>query len=292
MFISRSRRSCALFIAPFLIAAPLLHAKGPEDAIGKQISTLRDLPPAQKRPTIIKLATDIRALPAGKPKLQLADNLCHLSTEGDTGSAALQAVADTLSQALSETPVPAKNDWPPPPYFDLARLVRYEGVNATLADPLFAKAGAALVQNDADIEKADFTLRDLKGKKVTLSEFRGKVVVVNFWATWCQPCRAEMGDLDAIYTHLAEKGLVVLSINIEDVPMSDLMRVGTYVGEMNYHPPVLLDPGAKVAAKFHVDGGIPKTFVIGRDGKLVAEAIDMRSQRQFLNMIAMAGIQP
>lgn len=281
-----------LLIAFLLLAVPLLHAKGPEDAIQKQLSTLRTVPPAQKPAAIVKLAADIRALPAGKQKLKFADDLCHLSTEGDNGADALQAVADTLSQALAETPVPAKKDWPPSEYFDLARLVHYEGVKATLADPLFAKASDALAQNDADVEKVDFTLKDLNGKKVTFSQFRGKVVLVNFWATWCQPCRAEMGDLDAIYTHLDSQGLVVLSINIDDVPMSDLMRVANYVGPLNYHPPVLLDPGAKVAAKFHVDGGIPKSFVFNRDGKLVATAIDMRSQRQFLNMIALAGIHP
>jgi thiol-disulfide isomerase/thioredoxin len=282
-----------LLVASILFAAPLLHAKGPEDALAKQISTLRAVPPAQKPATIIKLATDIRALPAGKPKLKLATDLTQLSTEGDNGPEALQAVADTLSQALTATPVPAKNDSPPPPYFQLARLVRYEGVKATMADPLFAKAGAVLVQNDADIEKADFTLKDLQGKKVTLSQFRGKVVLVNFWAIWCQPCRAEMSDLDAIYTHLDSQGLVVLSIDIDDTDVSDPFKVPTYVGQMGYHPPVLLDPGGKiVASKFHIDGGIPKSFVIDRDGKLVAEAIDMRTQRQFLNMIAAAGIHP
>jgi thiol-disulfide isomerase/thioredoxin len=148
------------------------------------------------------------------------------------------------------------------------------------------------VQNDADIEKVDFTLKDLNGKKITLSQFRGKVVLVNFWATWCEPCRAEMGDLDAIYTHLNGQGLVVLSINIDDQSASDPMKVPTAISQMGYHPPVLLDPGAKTAAKFHVDGGIPKSFVFDRDGKLVATAIDMRTQRQFLNMIALGGIHP
>jgi len=281
-----------LLVASLLLTAPLLNAKGPEDAIAKQISTLRNLSPAQKPAAIIKLAADIHALPAGKPKLGLADNLCHLSTEGDNGPAALQAVADTLAQALTETPVPAKKDWPPMEYFDLARLVHYEHVNATLADPLFAKAAAALVQNDTDVEKIDFTLQDIHGKKVTLSQLHGKVVLVNFWATWCEPCRAEMGDLDAIYTHLAPEGLVVLSINVDQRDASDPFKVPTFVGLMGYHPPVLLDSDSKIAAKFHVDGGIPKTFVLDRDGKLVAEAIDMRTQRQFLAMLAPTGIHP
>jgi thiol-disulfide isomerase/thioredoxin len=283
----------SLLVASLLLAAPLLHAKGPEDAIAKQISTLRDVPAAQKPATIIKLATDIRALPAGKPKLKLADDLASRATEGDNGAEALQAVADTLTQALTETPVPAKKDWPSQEYFHLARLVRYEGVKTTMTDPLFVKAGTTLVQNDADIEKVDFTLKDIQGKKVTLSQLRGKVVLVNFWATWCQPCRAEMSDLDAIYTHLNTQGLVVLSIDIDDADVSDPFKIPTFVGQMGYHPTVLIDPGGKlVAPKFHVDGAIPKSYVLDRDGKLVAEAIDMRSQRQFLNMIGMAGIHP
>jgi thiol-disulfide isomerase/thioredoxin len=276
--------------AALLLVAPLASAKGPEDAIQKQIAGLRDLSPAQRPPTIVKLAADIRALPAGKSKVGLADDLSHLATEGDQGAETIQAVADTLSQALAETPIPAKKDWPPAPYFDLARLVRYEHATSTLADPLFVKASEALAKNDADIEKIDFTLKDLHGKKVTLSQLRGKVVLVNFWTTWCVPCRPEMGGLDAIYTHLESQGLVVLAIDPEEVPSSDPFLIAKTVEPMNFHPTVLLDPGSKVANQFHVDGGFPKSFLFDREGKLVATAIDMRTQRQFLLMLAQAGI--
>jgi peroxiredoxin len=172
------------------------------------------------------------------------------------------------------------------PYMDVAKLVRYEHVNTDLKDPLLDKAAQILAANDAEIEKVDFTLKDLHGKKYTLSELRGKIVLVNFWATWCPPCRAEMPDLDAIYTHFQSQGLVILSLSDEDP-----FKVSSFISPTNYHPPVLLDTGGKIAKQLHVDG-IPKTFVFDREGKLVAQSIDMRTQHQFLMMLAAAGLHP
>jgi thiol-disulfide isomerase/thioredoxin len=209
-----------------------------------------------------------------------ADALSHLVTEGDPGHDALQAVADTLSAALTESPLPAKGDKIPMPYHQVAMLVRYEGVTSTLNDPWYDKAAKMLADNEADIEKADFTLKTLKNKKVTLSELRGKIVLINFWATWCPPCRAEMGDLDVLQRYFESQGLVVLSITDEDG-----FKVAQFFGGNKYAPDVVLDPGGKVHQAFHITG-IPRTFLFGRDGKLLAVAIDQRSRRQFLEMLS------
>lgn len=271
-----------------LLAAACAQAAVTESSIEKQLGKLRSVPTAQRPAATIEIANDIRTLPAGLPKLKLADALSHLVTEGDPGQEALQTVAETLAQALSENPITTKkSDQPPPmPYMDLARLVRYEHVTVTLKDPLFDKASDILAANDADIAKADFTLKDLHGKKFTLSELRGKIVLVNFWATWCPPCRVEMPDLDAIYTHFESQGLVVLSITNEDP-----FKVSQLIGQWGYHPPVLLDAGGKVAQEFHITG-IPQSFVFDREGKLVARSIDMCTQHQFLTMLAQAGLHP
>ena len=109
--------------------------------------------------------------------------------------------------------------------------------------------------------------------------------MVNFWATWCPPCRKEMPDLDAIYTHYKDQ-LVILSISDEDA-----FKVGSFISQSGYHPPVLLDPGGKVAKMYHVDG-IPKSFVYDRDGKFVDQSIDELTQHQFLMMLARAGLKP
>jgi peroxiredoxin len=272
--------------AMLLLSAPLYYAQVSESAISKQIDKLRSFSADQRPTATIKVAADISALPAGPKKVGLADAVAHLVTEGDQGTAALQAVASTLSQALAQSPVPAKKDAVPMPYLDLAKLVRYENVTATLNDPLFAKATQTLADNDAEIAKVDFTLKDLQGKKVTLSELRGKIVMVNFWASWCVPCRLEMADLQAIYTHFQSQGLVILSITDENP-----FKVGSFLAQANYHPPVLLDSDGKVHKLFHVDG-IPRTFVFNRDGKLVAQAIDQCTQHQFLEMLSKTDFHP
>jgi thiol-disulfide isomerase/thioredoxin len=269
-----------LFVVAVLVAAPIARGAIKTSEIETQLKGLRSVASDQKPTVIVKLATDIRSLPAGAQKVGYADALSHLVTEGDPGHEALQAVADTLSSALTESPLPAKGDKIPMPYHQVAMLVRYEGVTSTLNDPLYDKAAKMLADNEADIEKADFTLKTLKNKKVTLSELRGKIVLVNFWATWCPPCRAEMGDLDVLQRYFDSQGLVVLSITDEDG-----FKVAQFFGGNKYAPDVVLDPGGKVHQAFHITG-IPRTFLFGRNGKLLAVAIDQRSRRQLLEMLS------
>lgn len=275
-----------VLVAMVVCALPFLRGQGSDSGIVKEIKGLRSLSTEQRPVETVKVAGEISSLPAGKEKLELADALSNLVTEGDQGHATIQAVADTLAKALAETPVPAKKGEPPTPYFDLARLVRYEHVRVALKDSLLTRADRILAEHDADAARANFTLKDLKGKSFTLSALRGKVVVVNFWATWCPPCRAEMPSLDALYGRFKAQGLVVLSISDEDPA-----TVRKFLSEHSYHPPVLIDPGDKVHKLFHVEG-IPHTFVFGRDGKLVAQAIDERTEPQFLRMLAEAGLHP
>jgi peroxiredoxin len=276
----------SLVAAAVLVSTPLAYAGTSEGSISSALQNLRSVATDKRPAATRKIAEDIRGLPAGMPKLKLADALVHLSTEGDAGAETMQAVADTLTGALTETPVPAKGDKPPMPYMDLAKLVRYENVKTRLDDPLYTKAVQVLIANDEEIGKADFTLKDLKNKSYTLSELRGKIVMVNFWATWCGPCRLEMPDLDRLYSHFQQQGLVVLSISDEDS-----FKVASFISPTGYHPPVLLDPGGKVHKLFHIEG-IPKTFLFNRDGKLIAEAIDQRSMRQFLAMLSKTDLHP
>jgi peroxiredoxin len=268
------------------VAVPYLHPQVKEAKIVDQLKNLRSVAADKKGAAIAKIAADVNTQPAGIEKVKLADNLVHLVTEGDPGKDAVQAAADSLAKSLAESPVAPKKDEVPMPYTDLAKLVRYEHVVVKLEDPLFAKAGRKLADDEAEIAKADFTLKDLHGKKYSLSELRGKIVMVNFWATWCGPCRLDMSDLDFLYRYFQAQGLVVLSITDEQP-----FKVSQYVSPTNYQPPVLLDTEGKVHKEFHIDG-IPHTFLFGRDGKLLAVAIDQRTRRQFLEMLQATDLHP
>jgi len=255
-----------------------------EAAIRDQIRRLRSLPDDARARTTKQLALDIRRLPAKPHKLDLAFAIANLSTEGDFGRETLQEVATTLADALRADPPPMMGTEPAPPYVELAELVRYEHVKANADDPQFAAALAKLDADDQSRQRADFTLTDLQGKAWTLQALRGKVVLVNFWATWCDPCRREMPDLETLYRRFKNQGLVVVAISDDDAG-----KVKQLIVEKKFTYPVLLDPGRKVTDLFRIEG-IPKSFVYDRDGKLVAQAIDMRTRGQFLEMLAQAGL--
>ncbi len=256
-----------------------------EKPIADQIHGLRKLPDDVRASTTRELALQIRQLPATPNKLRLAVGLASLSTEGDFGRDTLQEVATTLADTLRQQPVPDEKGQPAAPYVELAELVRYEHVQTTLDAPQLKAAMAKLEADDQVRQKADFTLTDLQGKTWTLSALHGKVVLVNFWATWCPPCRKEMPDLEGLYNRFKDQGLVILAISDEEAE-----KVQPFITERKITYPVMLDPGRKVNELFQVDG-IPKSFVYNREGKLVTESIDMRTQGQFLQMLAQAGMQ-
>ena len=255
-----------------------------EKPIVEQIKGLRKLDDTVRARTTKELALKIRQLPVVPNKLQLAGALANLSTEGDFGHDTLQEVTTTLASALREQPPTGKPGQPDDLYMSLASLVRYEHMHAESDNPQFADALSKLEAADAMRQKADFTLTDLHGNPWHLRELKGKVVLVNFWATWCPPCRKEMPDLQALYDKYKEQGFVVLSISDEEPA-----KVQPFITERKITYPVLLDPGRKVNEEFQVEG-IPKSFVYDRQGKLVAQSIDMRTRTQFEEMLAQGGL--
>jgi peroxiredoxin len=265
----------ALAVVP---AQPQTSSDDQAKTIERQIKTLRSLPDDTRADATRRLALQIRALPPG-PKLSLAIALSNLATEGDFGRETLQEVAATLAKAIRESKADARA------YAALARLIHYEHIKVSFEDTQLDSALEQLKTDDRVRQDADFTLTDLDGKPWALKTLRGKVVLVNFWATWCPPCRKEMPDLEKLSQRFRDRGLVVLAISDED-----RTKVTPFIEESKYTYPILLDPGRKVTDRFHVQG-IPNTLVYDRDGKLVAQAADMRTLNQFLAMLKQAGLQ-
>jgi thiol-disulfide isomerase/thioredoxin len=125
----------------------------------------------------------------------------------------------------------------------------------------------------------------LGGGALDLTSLRGKVVLVNFWATWCPPCRKEMPDLQALQKKFDKQGLVILGITDEEQ-----QKVKDFLSAQPYEYAILFDPNHDAAKQFGIEG-IPKSYVYDRNGKLVAQSIDMRTMGQFKAMLAEAGVK-
>lgn len=111
-----------------------------------------------------------------------------------------------------------------------------------------------------------FSLKETSGKIVSLDEYRGKIVLLHFWASWCNVCRYELPAVERLYNQFKDKGLVVLSIlEEEDLSLNDAVRLKkTFALTL----PVLLDDNAEVADKY-MSYGVPESFIIGRDGVIL-----------------------
>jgi len=110
---------------------------------------------------------------------------------------------------------------------------------------------------------AEFQLQDLAGKSHQLSQYQGKVILLNFWATWCKPCTTEMPAMQEAFDQLQDQGLVVLAVN----ELEDLPKVKAHIQEHGHTFPVLLDPDNHVANLYGVFG-LPVTVFIDQNGRV------------------------
>ena len=284
--------NCLMGAGEATVCIPNLHAQQKiewtpqQEAIIKQVRGLRQLPDQERGRVTKQLALEIRQLPPSLNKVRLPAGLSSLPTEGDPGGhETVQEVVTTLADALGEHPLPASNGQPATPYAQLAAMAHFEHMNVALDSPEFTQALSELKQQDERRQQANFTLSDLEGHRWTLKDLRGKVVLVNFWATWCPPCRKEIPDLEALYKRFEGQGLMILGISDETAA-----KVQPFVHKEKITYPVLLDPGRKVNNLYSVEG-IPMSFVYDRSGKLVAASMDMRTRQQFLAMLSDGGLK-
>lgn len=116
----------------------------------------------------------------------------------------------------------------------------------------------------------DFTLPDVEGKERSLSEFRGKWVVVNYWATWCPPCLEEIPDLVDFHERHKDRDAVVVGINYEDI---DPKQLRAFVEEYFISYPVLVSSDMAPPNPDMPVGGLPTTYIISPEGELVARQV-------------------
>ena len=118
----------------------------------------------------------------------------------------------------------------------------------------------------------NFCLASLEGKRVDLRNLKGKVVFINFWATWCGPCKEEMPSMEALHQRYRDKDFVFLTISVD---YGGLSPVKEFIGKKRYTFPVLIDPKGETLDLFEVKG-IPMTFVIDKKGRLRGKASGSR----------------
>ncbi|MFC1903230.1 TlpA family protein disulfide reductase [Chloroflexota bacterium] len=129
----------------------------------------------------------------------------------------------------------------------------------------------------------DFTLLDMDGNEVGLSEFRGKVVLVNFWATWCPPCRAEMPDIESLYQEYKDKDVVVIGVDLREGED----KVRRFVQDGGYNWIFTMDATGKVGSEYRVRA-IPTSFFLDKDGIIKAIHIGTMSKSAMEVKLAVA----
>lgn len=137
-------------------------------------------------------------------------------------------------------------------------------LHAGAASPDF-KAIPRLQEMKDRPDAPDFTLPNAGGKKVSLKDYRGKVVFLNFWATWCESCREEMPSMERLYKEFKGKGLEIVAVNIREKPRDAL----AFARELKLSYPVLLDPEGEVGLLYGAFG-LPATYLIDRKGVVLA----------------------
>lgn len=126
------------------------------------------------------------------------------------------------------------------------------------------------------IEVADFTLPTLDSDKISLSDFKGKVIILDFWATWCGPCRIEMPGFVELQTEYGERGLQILGVSLDGGRKEGVVE---FCERYYVNYPIFMDNG-EVARRFGVIA-IPTTYIIDRDGNLVKKYVGAREKETF-----------
>lgn len=166
-------------------------------------------------------------------------------------------------------------------------LLLLAAAKAAASEDLFKRFGVS--RPKVKVEAPAFSLKSLDGRVTNLKELKGKVVVLNFWASWCKPCRREMPSLSHLSERFHEKGLIVLTVTGERGFFGS-RNVKKFVTKQALNLPVLLDSGGKARKTYEVSS-LPTTYIIGRDGRITGKILGERlwdgkvAQKFFLRLL-------
>ncbi len=121
----------------------------------------------------------------------------------------------------------------------------------------------------------DFTLKDINGAPVHLADYKGKVVLLNFWATWCGPCKVEIPEFAQVYSEYKDQGFVILGVLANDTPTKDQLQ--SFMAEYKMTYPVLFS-NDRIESAFGSVWALPTSFLIGRDGSVCAKQLGPASR--------------
>jgi len=154
-------------------------------------------------------------------------------------------------------------------FFAVLSVCLTQQVNAQVSQEAARLLGSARIQVlNQPIDARNFTLPLLNGGSASLSDYRGKVVILNFWATWCPPCRAEMPSMETLYQRYNNRELEMLTVNLRE----NAGTVRRFIQSNGYTFPVLLDADGRVGASYGVEA-IPTSFIIDRQGKIIGRLV-------------------
>jgi thiol-disulfide isomerase/thioredoxin len=153
--------------------------------------------------------------------------------------------------------------------------VRPEGINEESGADPDRGAGGCQADKQANL---DFTVKDMNGARVRLDAHKGKVILINFWATWCPPCKVELPGLIALQDAYKDKGLMILGISEDDSP--ETLR--TFAAEWKINYPMLVGLGEeKLFDAFGPLYGLPTSVIVGRDGAVCGRHVGAATKEEF-----------
>ena len=142
-------------------------------------------------------------------------------------------------------------------------------INAQVSQETAALLRSARIQTlNERTDPENFTLPLLNGTSVSLSDYKGKYVILNFWATWCPPCRAEMPSMETLYRRFNSQGLEILAVDVGE----NTNTVQQFIQNNNYTFPILLDRNNRVSGIYGITA-LPTSYIIDREGKIIAKVV-------------------